>query len=71
MLIIERRENVDRRNNEAPIKFPIITTQGVCLRRDRRHAPERRISNIQVEEQNMEDSAFELIFHKKKKDDNR
>jgi len=64
MLIIERRESADRRSNEAVIQFPIITTQGVCLRRDRRRAPERRLSNIEVEECSMDDTAFELIFKK-------
>ncbi len=44
---------------------PIITTQGSCIRKDRRCMPERRVSNIIVKEWRIKDSIFETIFSTK------
>ena len=47
--IKERRKMpFERRGNESIAQFPIITTQGICVRRDRRKIPDRRMSNIVV-----------------------
>ena len=61
-LINDRRHRSDRRSNEVTAQFPIITTQGVCIRRDRRSTPERRVSSIEVREWKVKDSIFDLLF---------
>ncbi len=57
-----RRKRSDRRSSDIVAQFPIITTQGVCVRRDRRHTPERRVSSIEVKEWKVKDSIFDLLF---------
>ena len=63
---IERRRKTDRRGLGLATQFPIITTQGVCIKKDRRCTPERRVSNIVVREWNVKDSTFDIIFNAKK-----
>ncbi len=63
-IINDRRSRPERRNNEIVSQFPIITTQGTCIRNDRRNIPERRISNIIVKEWSLKDSIFETLFSK-------
>ena len=58
----DRRRRSDRRSSDLIAQFPIITTQGVCVRRDRRHTPERRVSSIEVNEWNVKESIFDLLF---------
>ena len=58
----DRRRRSDRRASDVIAQFPIITTQGVCVRRDRRHTPERRVSSIEVKEWSVKDSIFDLLF---------
>ena len=58
----DRRRRSDRRSSDIVTQFPIITTQGVCVRRDRRHTPERRVSSIEVKEWSVKDSIFDLLF---------
>ncbi len=60
-----RRRSSDRRSSEITAQFPIITTQGACIRGDRRHTPERRVSSIQVKEWKVKDSIFDLLFQDK------
>jgi len=62
--IRDRRLKSDRRGTEVFAQFPIITTQGRCIRRDRRYTPERRISSIVVREWEVTDSIFDLLFKK-------
>ena len=62
----ERRRRSDRRSSDVNAQFPIITTQGVCVRRDRRYTPERRVSSIEVKEWNVKDSIFDLLFENTK-----
>ncbi len=63
-IINDRRNRPERRNSEIVSQFPIITTQGACIRNDRRNIPERRISNIIVKEWSVKDSIFETLFSK-------
>ena len=58
----DRRIRTDRRSSDIIVQFPIITTQGVCVRRDRRYTPERRVSGIEVKEWNVKDAIFDLLF---------
>lgn len=58
----ERRVRADRRTNEAIVQFPIITRQGICVRRDRRKIPDRRMSNITVTETRIKDEVFDTLF---------
>ncbi len=61
-IINDRRNKPERRNTVAVSQFPVITTQGSCIRKDRRCLPERRISKIIVKEWQIKDSIFETIF---------
>ena len=58
----DRRLSSDRRSTEVIAQFPIITTQGRCIRRDRRYTPERRVSSIVVREWDVKNSIFDLLF---------
>jgi len=58
----DRRGENDRRNSMQGAQFPIITRHGVCVRNDRRRHPDRRISKIEVGENNIGKDAFELLF---------
>ena len=60
--IERRRKSSERRRNEAIAQFPIITTQGICVRKDRRKIPDRRMSNIIVKETVMREEVFETLF---------
>ena len=64
-VINDRRNRPERRNIVAGSQFPIITTQGSCIRKDRRSIPERRVSNIIVKEWRIKDSIFEAMFSTK------
>ena len=57
-----RKKFSERRRNEAIAQFPIITTQGICVRRDRRKIPDRRISNIVVCMANLKEEVFDILF---------
>jgi hypothetical protein len=61
-IINDRRNKTERRNNSAVSQFPVITTQGTCIRKDRRSMPERRISKIIVKEWKVKDSIFNALF---------
>ncbi len=50
--ILDHRTQADRRSFEPPSKFPVITSNGIVIQRDRRRLPDRRIANIMVEEVN-------------------
>lgn len=61
--IRERRKiPIERRGNESIAQFPIITTQGICVRRDRRKIPDRRMSNIVVRQSYVKEDVFETLF---------
>ncbi len=57
-----RKKSSERRHSDAIAQFPIITTQGICVRKERRKLPERRISNIVVRETIMNEEVFETLF---------
>jgi hypothetical protein len=67
-IINDRRDKPERRVIGATSQFPIITTQGVCIRKDRRSIPERRISKIVVKEWRIKESIFEYLFSDKYSD---
>jgi hypothetical protein len=60
---LDRRVRTDRRTNEAIAQFPIITRQGICVRRDRRKIPDRRMSNITVTEAKIKPEVFDTLFN--------
>ena len=43
-------------------QFPIITRNGVCVRGDRRRLPDRRVAKIEVDEANVREEVFDLLF---------
>lgn len=57
-----RRKSHERRRQESIVQFPIITTQGIWVRNDRRKVPDRRLSNIQVRETNIKEEVFAALF---------
>jgi hypothetical protein len=63
---LERRNHNDRRTSMQAAQFPIITRNGVCVRCDRRRLPDRRISKIEVDEANVREEVFDLLFQKSK-----
>lgn len=56
----------DRRTTMQAAQFPIITRNGVCVRMDRRRLPDRRVAKIQVDEANVRDEVFDILFQKSK-----
>lgn len=64
-IINDRRNKPERRESAVVSQFPFITTQGSCIRKDRRAIPERRISKIIVKEWQIRESIFETLFSKK------
>ena len=61
---LERRNDIDRRTSMQAAQFPIITRNGVCVRGDRRHLPDRRVAKIEVDEAIVRNEVFELLFNK-------
>ncbi|MCZ6564589.1 MAG: hypothetical protein O6852_00410 [Gammaproteobacteria bacterium] len=59
---LERRDTKERRDSIHGAAFPIITRKGVCVRNDRRIQPDRRISNIVVDEGLVEEATFDLLL---------
>ena len=56
------KKSSERRHSDSITQFPIITTQGICVRKERRKIPERRMSNIIVKETVMNEEVFETLF---------
>ena len=61
---LERRNHIDRRTSMQAAQFPIITRNGVCVRGDRRRLPDRRVAKIKVDEANVREEVFDLLFDK-------
>ena len=59
---LERRNHNDRRTSMQAAQFPIITRNGVCVRSDRRRLPDRRVAKIEVDEANVREEVFDLLF---------
>ncbi len=57
-----RKKSSERGHSDSIVQFPIITTQGICVRKERRKIPERRMSNIVVKETVMNEEVFETLF---------
>jgi hypothetical protein len=57
-----RRQSYERRRQESIVQFPIITTQGIWVRTDRRKNPDRRLSNIKVRETSIREEVFASLF---------
>ncbi|MEM1003484.1 MAG: hypothetical protein AAGH46_12625 [Bacteroidota bacterium] len=57
-----RKSSYERRRHETIVQFPIITTQGICVRKDRRKIPDRRLSNISVREASIKEEVFSKLF---------
>ena len=55
----ERRKSQRRRNDQASA-FPFYTEDGKAVESDRRHLPDRRMDNIEVEEISREDFISEI-----------
>ena len=63
---LERRNHNDRRTTMQAAQFPIITRNGVCVRGDRRRLPDRRVAKIEVDEANVREEIFDVLFSKPK-----
>ena len=67
---LERRNDSnhvnDRRTTMQAAQFPIITRNGVCVRTDRRRLPDRRVAKIEVDEANVREEVFDVLFQKSK-----
>ncbi len=61
---LERRYDNDRRTSLQSAQFPIITRNGACIRNDRCRLPDRRVSKIEVDEANVREEIFHLLFDK-------
>lgn len=61
---LDRRNLNDRRTSMQAAQFPIITRNGVCVRGDRRRLPDRRIDRIEVDEAQVREEIFDLLFDK-------
>ena len=57
---MQERRKTQRRGNETPGDFPFYTRNGEAIESDRRHLPDRRMDNIEVEEISCEDFISEL-----------
>ena len=54
----ERRAENDRRNLNKSVSFPYKTKEGLVILKDRRKTPDRRISNICVEDSDIDEEEF-------------
>ncbi len=54
----ERRGENDRRNLNKSVSFPYRTKEGLVILKDRRKTPDRRISNICVEDSDIDEEEF-------------
>jgi hypothetical protein len=66
-IINDRRNKPERRSSAVVHQFPILTEDGLNVRKDRRATPERRISNIIVKEWFIKESIFKTLFQNKVK----
>ena len=60
----ERREKRDRRNLENSVDFPFKTKEGLIVMRDRRVRPDRRLNNITVDNEDIDEEAFAEAYRK-------
>lgn len=58
----ERREEQDRRAELSPTSFPVYTECGTWVRKERRKMPERRLQNINVCEDQLQEDEFTDLF---------
>ena len=58
----ERREEQDRRAELSPTAFPVYTECGTWVRKERRKMPERRLQNIDVCEDQLQEDEFIDLF---------
>ena len=61
---LRRRSNRDRRKEEYYVDFPVKTLEGYVVHKDRRFKPERRLRNIRVSENILNEAEFRKIFKK-------
>jgi len=54
----ERRASRDRRNLSKSVSFPYEVRKGLVILTDRRKTPDRRISNISVEDSQIDEEEF-------------
>jgi len=59
---IERRTQNDRRSIELSPAFPFFDSEQTLVREDRRHIPERRINNIQIQSSEKSETATLRLF---------
>ena len=61
----ERRdERKDRRNLENSVDFPFKTKEGLIVMKDRRVRPDRRLNNIAVDNEDIDEEAFAETYRK-------
>lgn len=54
----DRRDNFDRRDLYNAKTFPFKTKDGVLILKDRRKTPDRRVNNITVYDEEIDEQAF-------------
>ena len=60
----ERRDKRDRRNLENSVDFPFKTKEGLIVMKDRRVRPDRRLNNIAVGNEDIDEEAFIETYQK-------
>ena len=60
----ERREKQDRRSMESAIDFPFKAKSGLIVMKDRRIRPDRRLNNIAVDNEEIDEQQFEETYQK-------
>ena len=60
----DRRQSNDRRSRPKKAQFPLVDSDGRFVKVDRRHAPDRRLANIQVKEVAVNGRVFNTLFKK-------
>lgn len=63
----ERRAEADRRNLNKSVSFPYKTKEGLVILKDRRKTPDRRLSNILVEDSEIDEQEFFEFLKKRNK----
>ena len=58
----DRRQTNERRLRSKKAEFPLVDCEGRYIKADRRHAPDRRLANIQVKEVALKGNIFEYLF---------
>ena len=56
------RSEINRRNKNAKIRFPVKMESGEVILRDRRLSPDRRMPGLQTQEVKISSEEFDQLF---------